>query len=260
VALLLAVACSSGAVDGGATTPSRLGASNPTITSPAVEPRPPGATSTSASTSTSVVVGPSSSTTTDGAGTPGVVDGIPPVPDGPASALVDRLRVAGVDPELPDYRRKAFGGGWDYDGETGCNTRELVLIEESLAPPVMGDRCRPVSGQWISRYDGFATSDPADLEIDHFVPLAEAWRTGAAHWTDSRREAFANDLGDPATLVAVSSRSNRSKGDSPPDLWLPPSPDDRCPYVADWIRVKARWDLAVSPAEKSVLVQVLSGC
>jgi hypothetical protein len=193
-------------------------------------------------------------------GPPGPVDGVPAVPTAPASALLDGLVVATVDPALPDYRRAAFGDGWRYDPSTGCNIRELVLITESRTPPQMGERCRPLTGDWVSSYDGVATTDPADLEIDHLVPLAEAWRTGAASWTAERRAAFANDLDDPGTLAAVTSRSNRSKGDSAPDRWLPHDPEGRCPYVQAWVRVKARWGLRVAPAEKAVLVQVLAGC
>ena len=184
----------------------------------------------------------------------------PLVSDAPATALVDRLVVRAPDPAVPDYRRKAFGSGWDYHPESGCNTRELVLITESSPPPEMGPRCKPISGHWVSLYDGVVATDPAALEIDHLVPLAEAWRSGAADWSDARREAFANDLTDPDTLVAVTSRSNRSKGDSSPDEWMPPASGDHCRYVDAWVRVKARWSLAVTPAEKSTLVQILSGC
>ncbi|MEO6629226.1 MAG: HNH endonuclease family protein [Aquihabitans sp.] len=184
----------------------------------------------------------------------------PPVSEAPATALIDRLAVQAPDPFLADYRRTAFGRGWDYHPESGCNTRELVLIVESSPPPVMGPRCKPISGHWVSIYDGVRATDPAALEIDHLVPLSDAWRSGAAGWSDARREAFANDVTDPDTLVAVTSHSNRSKGDSSPDDWMPPASGDHCRYVEAWIRVKARWSLAVTPAEKSTLVQVLSGC
>lgn len=218
---------------------------------------PAGSTAPRASATTSAPRGPTS--TRPPIATP-PVDGIPPVSAAPATALVDGLRVAPPDPAAGDYRRDAFGSGWSYDGRSGCNTRELVLAIESHPAAVVGPRCKPLSGHWTSIYDGVAATDPAALEIDHLVPLADAWRSGAAHWTDGRRVAFANDLTDPDTLVAVTSRSNRSKGDSSPDQWLPPALQDRCRYVEAWIRVKARWSLAVTPAEKATLVQVISGC
>lgn len=180
----------------------------------------------------------------------------------PAGAPVDRLEVrdAGTEATLPPYRRDAFGEGWDYDPASGCNTRERVLIEESLVPATVDDRCHPSAGRWRSAYDGVVTDDPADLQIDHLVALADAWRSGAAAWTDDERRAFANDVDHPESLVAVTGSSNQSKSDASPDRWLPPEPDARCRYAADWVAVKARWHLSVTGAEKATLVQVLSGC
>jgi hypothetical protein len=178
-----------------------------------------------------------------------------------AVPAVDALEVrTSDDPLLPDYRRAEFGGDWAYDPSSGCNTRERVLIEESLIAPDVDDRCRPSNGRWRSIYDDVETTDPADLQIDHVVPLADAWRSGAAAWSHERRVAFANDLDDPATLAAVTGRSNQQKSDSTPDRWLPEHPAARCRYARDWVAIKQRWDLSVTPAEKSALVQVLSGC
>lgn len=182
-------------------------------------------------------------------------------PNGPdRSVAIDRLLVTPAQPDLPPYRRDAFGDGWAYDPASGCNTRERVLIEEAVTPPVVDDRCRSTGGRWLSPYDGVVVNDVAGLEIDHLVALADAWRSGAWAWTDERRLAFANDLDLADTLVAVSGRSNRSKGDSSPDQWLPPDHTAWCAYATSWVRVKARWDLSVTPAEKAKLVQVLSGC
>jgi uncharacterized protein YceK len=179
--------------------------------------------------------------------------------DLPATALIDTLHVAAPDPTIPDYVRDRFGDDWDYDPATGCSTRERVLAAEAVELLDVDDRCRP-RGRWISPYDGVATTDPADLEIDHFVPLADAWRSGAHRWSDERRRAFANHEADPEELVAVTSRTNRSKSDSSPDEWLPPDRGTWCDYASDWVQVKARWDLTVTPAEKSTLVAILSGC
>lgn len=185
---------------------------------------------------------------------------LPPADGAPASALVDALVVAQVDPALAPYRRDAFGSGWDYDPGSGCNTRERVLIEEASQSPDVDDRCRSTNGRWVSTYDGISVDDVADLQIDHFVPLAEAWRSGAATWTDGRREAFSNDLEHPETLIAVTGFTNQSKSDRTPDLWLPPDRTAWCTYATDWVSVKSTWALSITPAEKATLVRVLAGC
>ena len=183
------------------------------------------------------------------------------LPDVPPTALVDRLVVAQPDPAAPPYVRDRFdGGGWAYDPATGCNTRERVLIEESLVPPHVDDRCRSTGGRWRSVYDGLETTDPGDLQIDHLVPLADAWRSGAWRWTPDQRLAFANDLSSPDTLLAVSASTNESKRDRTPDEWMPPARGSWCDYAAAWVRVKARWSLEVTPSEKATLVSILTGC
>src|SRR5690606_146491 len=95
---------------------------------------------------------------------------------------------------------------------------------------VVDDECRVRSGRWYSPYDGQTLTDPGDLDIDHVVPLANAWRTGAAAWDDERRADFANDLERPQ-LVAVSATSNRAKCDQDPSQWMPPQRDYWCQYA-----------------------------
>lgn len=220
-------------------------AATPTTTSPPVSAAPP-STTTSAPTTEATTT---STTTTTTAAPPG------------AAAAVDRLEVRTADdPALPDYRRAEFGDDWDYDPTTGCNVRERVLIEESIVEPTVDDRCRTTVGRWRSAYDGVETDDPADLQIDHLVPLSDAWRSGAATWTYERRHAFANDLVEPETLIAVTGHTNQSKGDRSPDEWLPPDRASWCDYAAAWVAVKLRWGLSVTGPEKSTLVSVLSGC
>jgi hypothetical protein len=177
-----------------------------------------------------------------------------------AAAAVDRLVVGNPPSDLTPYVRARFGEDWDYDPSTGCNTRERVLIAESLVPPTFGgSRCHPTAGRWRSLYDGVVTTDPDELQIDHLVPLADAWRSGAASWTEEQRRAFANDVRDPE-LIAVTVHTNTSKGDRSPDQWMPPERGAACTYVRRWVAVKVRWHLRVTPAEKATLVQILSGC
>ena len=155
------------------------------------------------------------------------------------------------------YDRDLFRHWVDADGD-GCDARDEVLIAESLKRVTVGGGCSLIGGRWVSAYDGVATTYSSDFDIDHMVPLAEAWDSGARYWTSAQREAYANDLGDPRTLIAVSASSNRSKSDQDPAEWLPQY--NVCQYVQNWIAVKVRWRLSVDPTEKSVLRSRLSKC
>ena len=119
--------------------------------------------------------------------------------------------------------------------------------------------CRVTSGVWVSRYDGARIEQPSDLDIDHVVPLAEAWDSGAWGWDAARREAFANDLDDPRVLIAVTAATNRSKGADDPPEWMPPDANDTCRYAATWVVVKFRWQLSVDQREQTFLSDLLEG-
>ncbi|RDG38935.1 HNH endonuclease family protein [Streptomyces corynorhini] len=139
-----------------------------------------------------------------------------------------------------------------------CNTREVVLKRDGTNV-VQDSACAAVSGNWYSEYDGATTTSSSSFDIDHMVPLAEAWRSGASSWTTAQRQAFANDLTRPQ-LIAVSASSNRSKGDSDPAKWLPSRTAYQCTYVRAWVQVKYYYKLTVDSAEKTALTNALSGC
>jgi hypothetical protein len=156
------------------------------------------------------------------------------------------------------YKRTFFRHWTDADGD-GCSTRAEVLIIEARGTPQVGDDCA-VSGSWRSAYDGIITTFPGTFDIDHVVPLKEAWDSGAWAWTPTLRERYANDLGDWRSLRAVTATSNRSKADKDPAQWLPPRIAFRCTYANDWIAVKTRWSLRVDPAERAALEDLLVLC
>ena len=136
-----------------------------------------------------------------------------------------------------------------------------VLIEESLIPGELDSRgCRVVSGQWLDPFTGQTFTNPADLDIDHFIPLAEAHRSGAKNWSSQRKKAFANDLSHPGTLMAVSRSANRFKRDRDPAAWLPPNVDFHCEYVRSWVLVKGYWDLSMDDREQSAVDSLLEQC
>ncbi|MEU9337845.1 HNH endonuclease family protein [Streptomyces sp. NPDC048290] len=142
----------------------------------------------------------------------------------------------------------------------GCNTRAEVLIAEAVDAPEVATGCKLSGGRWWSYYDSKWVVSHSALDIDHMVPLAEAWDSGASQWTAQRREAYANDLGADASLVAVSAASNRSKADQDPAQWLPPATEARCRYTAEWVGTKLRWALTVDPIEYEALSQLAEGC
>ncbi|MER6145439.1 HNH endonuclease family protein [Streptomyces sparsogenes] len=172
-----------------------------------------------------------------------------------ARAELDELTVAPED-DVPGYSRSKFPHWITRYGT--CDTREVVLQRDGEGV-TQDDQCRAVSGQWVSPYDGVAVDTAGQLDIDHVVPLKEAWRSGAAAWTTEDRKAFANDLVH-SQLVAVSARSNRSKADKDPANWQPPLASYRCTYGRAWISVKHVYGLAVDPAERSALVGMLDTC
>lgn len=183
-------------------------------------------------------------------GAAGVVRGTP-------LQLLARLATARERPA--GYAIDRFPHWRNADGD-GCDTRAEVLIAESLERVTTGDGCRIRGGRWRSPYDGVVTRDSSTFDVDHLVPLKEAWESGARGWPEARRQAFANDLGDPRTLRAVTASSNRSKGDRSPDEWMPPNAALACRYLGWWIAVKVRWRLAVDQVERRYLRDRLAGC
>ncbi len=147
------------------------------------------------------------------------------------------------------YKRSLFIHWADLDGN-GCDTREEVLKRDSTSRPQVDPyRCYVVAGDWYSPYDGAKLSDRGDVDIDHVVALKEAWDSGAWAWTESQRKAYANDMTDQRTLVAVRDRVNASKSDKDPSNWMPPLRSYWCSYLGDWISVKARWNLSMDQSE-----------
>ena len=172
-------------------------------------------------------------------------------------ALITQIPVASED--RTGYSRDLFRLWIDADGD-GCDTRKEVLIDEAVVAPQIGASCSLTGGEWVSPYDGVVVTNASNLDIDHMVPLAEAWDSGASAWTSQRRQDYANDLGVPWALIAVTASSNRSKGDKDPAEWLPPLASDRCVYVVDWVSVKVRWHLTVDSTERDALLQQAATC
>jgi hypothetical protein len=174
------------------------------------------------------------------------------------STAVTRLAALTVAAEShqSSYDRDLFPHWVTVTGS--CNTREQVLKRDGTGV-VVGSNCAPTSGSWYSPYDGATWTAASDVDIDHMVPLSEAWASGAWAWTTDRRRTYANDLGGPE-LWAVTDNVNQSKGDQDPATWQPSVASFRCTYARAWVQVKWYYGLTVDSAEKTALTGMLDTC
>ncbi|MEV7548431.1 HNH endonuclease family protein [Amycolatopsis sp. NPDC089917] len=179
----------------------------------------------------------------------------PAVPVAEARKLLGTVQVA-VRGVLDGYDRDKFPHWKTVSGR--CNVREEVLKRAGENVEVDAD-CAPTSGSWHSPYDGETWRKASDVDVDHVVPLAHAWVSGAKSWDQARREQFANDLTRPQLLV-VTDNVNQEKGDKAPDEWKPPLVSFWCAYATAWIVVKAGYGLSITVPERTALAGMLDRC
>ena len=158
------------------------------------------------------------------------------------------------------YDRSQFGNWIDADRDCQ-NTRHEVLIEESLIPVTFktSRQCFVISGQWLDPYTGRVFTDPSMLDVDHVVPLKEAFDSGAKNWNRQKKRQYANDLRNKDHLIAVYRGANRSKGAKDIAQWLPPNKDYQKVYIRIWVEIKKQWGLVFDPAEIKVIQSLLGG-
>lgn len=155
------------------------------------------------------------------------------------------------------YDRAQFGSGWsDEDGDCQDSRAEALIATSTTTVRFADDeRCRVVTGRWISPFTEQIIQNASAIDIDHVVPLRWAWDRGAADWSASQREAFAND---PVNLIPVEAGLNRSKGARGPDEWLPPS--GQCGYVARFLRIVRIYGLEMKAAEERSIRGMIAEC
>lgn len=173
-----------------------------------------------------------------------------------AQIALNSLKVA--DESRTGYVRTKFKH-WIGAGN-GCDARKAVIISEAIVKPTVKSGCFIDGGKWLSIYDNVEVLNATKLDVDHMVPLAEAWDSGASAWTPEQRQMYANDQTDPRHLIAVTGPSNRSKSDRDPAEWMPTNKAYTCAYLENWVSIKVRWSLAVDKAEKSAIETGLKSC
>ena len=194
---------------------------------------------------------------------PSTASGAPEPPAAPAArAMLRRVEVAPAG-GMAGYSREEFPH-WAADGtrfgwsepDGSCDVRDDALVRDGRGIEV-DEECSVSGGKWLDPYTGKTLVDSGDVDIDHVVPLANAWRSGADDWGGSEREAYAND---PGVLLSVDDAANQTKGDKGPEAWRPPNTRYHCEYARRWIWIKHQWDLTINSQEKAALQKMLRGC
>jgi hypothetical protein len=166
-----------------------------------------------------------------------------------AIALILLLPLLGACIGEEKYDRNEWGG-WTSKGK--CNTREIV-IRNSGKNVRVDSECRSLQGRWFSAYDAREISNGAALEIDHIVPVKEAWLSGGKNWSPKQKNIFYNDLDN---LIAVSKESNRAKSDSDPAKWTPADKSYTCNFIRSWVKVKKKYSLIQDSVESAAIANL----
>ncbi|MFC5825473.1 HNH endonuclease family protein [Nonomuraea insulae] len=181
-----------------------------------------------------------------------------------AKKKLGKLTVKGRAPKT-GFDRDEFGTPWSDVDHNGCDTRNDILkrdMEDETFKSgthdcivLTGTLHDPYSGKTIKFERGQNTSTA--VQIDHVIPLSDAWQKGAAKWSETKRKEFAND---PLNLMAVDGPLNGQKSDSDAATWLPPRKAYRCTYIAKQIDVKSKYEVWLTSAEKTAMEGILDNC
>lgn len=165
----------------------------------------------------------------------------------------DLKLVVQKDDSMYGYTRDAFGPGLStlVAGDRGTTPRDRILIRDGKNVQIVGTKI--VGGHWVCPYSGLRMTHPNQIEIDHIVPLSEAWRSGAQGWPPDKLWAFGRI---EANLVAVSKAINREKSGNDISSWLPKY--NTAEYVANWIQIKSHFGLTMDESEYALIEKVAS--
>jgi hypothetical protein len=192
----------------------------------------------------------------------GTVHGYPNATAYAEAVKLSHLKTAGT---CAGYARSKFPGnepsgvasGHSLDGKSLSLRYYVIELDSSGARIPAGESESYMTGTLHNEYTGKAITlkhgpDTTAIQADHVVALGDAWKMGACHWSSSKRESLAIDVGE---LRAVDTRDNEVKSDDDAAQWLPPA--NRTWYVETQINIKAKYGLGVTAAERSVMTRVL---
>jgi hypothetical protein len=179
-----------------------------------------------------------------------------------ARALIKGLRVRALGSHS-GYERARYGENWaDTAGDVpyahnGCRTRDDLLARDGRDVRYrQGSTCEVVAMELTDPYTGrtidWSKKKADEVQVDHVIPLAYAWRMGSSGWRMAKRVDFAND---PLNLLPVDGDANEQKDAAGPARWLPPQRVMRCAYVTRFAQVAVKYGVPVTRQDKSVMLR-----
>jgi len=146
---------------------------------------------------------------------------------------------------LADYERKNWKHWSDLDKD-GLNTRQEVLLRDFDKQ----------NNYWITPYYKKEVRDAKRfIDIDHIVPLKEAYLSGGKDWSKKKKEIFAND---EENLTVSYLSANRIKGSRDIANWLPIY--NKCWYIEKFTQIKKKYKLTFDKREKKVIKEYKKIC
>lgn len=162
---------------------------------------------------------------------------------------------------IENYDRISKFGRWINDPNDGAcyNTRAIVLMRDSNKEVIFkeNNKCSVAAGSWNDPYTGQSFDSSTDIQIDHLVPLKNAYLSGAHKWNFKTRCLYANFLGSNSHLLSVNASQNMKKGDRAPDKYMPPNNNYTCTYIKNWLTVKFLWGLRMTTSESQAILTAI---
>jgi hypothetical protein len=159
--------------------------------------------------------------------------------------------------KFPDNEPSDVSSGHTLDGKRLSLRYYVIELDSSGAHIPAGKSESYMTGSLHNEYTGKTITlmhgpDTTAIQADHVVALGNAWKTGACHWSSTKRKSFAIDV---AEMRAVDTHDNEVKSDKDAAQWLPPA--SHLWYVETQINIKAAFGLGVTAAERSAMTKVL---
>jgi len=180
------------------------------------------------------------------------------------SAMQQNIELLVIDNNseyVTGYDRDEFGDWIDEDNDCQ-NTRAEILLDTSKEDVSFKefDNCVVSFGYWYDPYTDEIFKDASDLDIDHFVPLKNAYVSGAYLWSEEKKKEYSNFRGYEYHLIPVFKSANREKSAYGPEVWLPENENFHCKYISIWVEIKVYWGLTVNEKEYKKILEILDSC